>query len=174
MQDFSKRVIFCGLLCCALSGCFDSSPPPPIQPAEDSGAAQKAKAKEEALKQLDGIWLLKSSVLAGERGTYSLLSSDVGELRFRIKNGAMEMRIGDGPWGSHSTLAIGNDPQSLLNSRADVVGQTRVILLRYKLEGNTLTTIQDNAYPDVFPDSFALDNGVERQRQQNVYTRISD
>jgi hypothetical protein len=156
------------LFALTLNGC-SSSTTPPVDEAEAAAAVERSKA--EALKKLEGTWLVKSSVQVGDLGVYSLLSSDSEEMMFRIQNGAMEMRMGENPWVKYATLAIGTEPDALLWTKSDVTGQNRIIQSRYKLEGDSLVTVQDTLYPNVLPDSFDLDAGIERQRQMTTYVR---
>jgi hypothetical protein len=162
-------IIFCcGSIGGAMTGC--SEPPPP--PAVPTESPEKLKAEE--LKKLEGTWLLKSSLVASGPGTYSLNPTQGAELVFRISDGVMDMRVGDNPWMKHATLEIGDEPQCLLSSRPDASGQVRVLKLRYKLEGNTFVTVQDNLYNDILPDSFNIESGVERQRQINTYVKSNN
>ncbi len=128
----------------------------------------------ETMKKLEGVWLLKSSSVSTERGVYSLTSPDSPTVHFRIQDGVMEVREGDAPWSPYANLSLGIEPQCLMMSKADVLGQQRLLPNRYKLEGDTLTIVQDNLYPDVLPDSFELEAISDRQRQINVYIRVED
>ncbi|HEV3436790.1 MAG TPA: hypothetical protein VG122_05485 [Gemmata sp.] len=158
-------VAICGLMGGTIAGCTGSAPPPvaPAVPAE--------KPKTDDLQSFEGNWILKSSLGMGSAGTYSLNRSDGAELIFRIRDGVMEMRVEDEQWVKSATLALGAEPQCLLSSKSDASGQKRVIQLRYKLEGNTLITVQDNLYLDVLPDSFDIKGGGDRQRQIDTYVR---
>jgi hypothetical protein len=110
-------------------------------------------------------------MVASGASTYSAAPSDGEELTFRITDGVMEMRSGD-VWVKHSTLAPGTEPQCLLSSQPDVTGREVVLKLRYKLEGNTLTTVQDALFPDILPESFDIQMGMNRQRQIATYARV--
>jgi hypothetical protein len=154
-----------GLAGIAGTGCNGTSPPA----AASAEPADKPKAIE--IKDFDGYWLLKSSAVASVQGQYPLNAKDGGELVLKISDGVAEMRKGKGPWVNYAKLALGSEPQELLNSKQDASGQKRIVRLRYKLEGNTLVTVQDNLYPDMLPDSFDMEAGIERQRQTNTYVK---
>jgi hypothetical protein len=158
-------VAICGLMVGTIAGCAGSTPPPvaPVETVE--------KPRTDDLKSLEGTWLLKSSVVTSGAGTYSRNHGEGAELMFRIHDGVMEMRVGDESWVKSATLALGAEPQSLLCSKSDASGQQRVLQLRYKLEGSTLVTAQDNLYLDVLPDSFDMQGGADRQRQIDTYVR---
>jgi hypothetical protein len=158
-------IAICGLVGSAIAGCHSSSPPVPSP--EPTGTS-----KEDELKKLDGSWLLKASALASERGTYSINPSEHGEQILRIRDGIADMRTGNGAWLKYGRFAIGNEPFCLLCYKMDISGQERAIPLRYKIEGNTLITVQDNLYPDILPDSFDMDGaGSDRQRQTKTYAK---
>jgi hypothetical protein len=154
-----------GLMASAGTGCNGSGPPPVVsaEPAE--------KAKSNEIKDFDGYWLLKSSVVASVQGNYPLNTKEGGELILRIRDGLVEMRKGDGPWVNYAKYTIGTEPQCLLSSIPDASGQKRVVQYRYKLEGNTLITVQDKMYPDMLPESFDMEAGIDRQRQTNTYVK---
>ena len=148
-----------------MAGCRESSPSPAV-PAE-----QQEKTNSEDLKKMEGTWKLKSSLVSSGSGTYTTNPSQGAELVFRIKDGVMEMRVGNDPWVKHSTLTLGAEPQCLLSSRVDALSQKTTLKLRYKLEENTLVTVQDNLYSDVLPDSFNIESGMSGQRQITTYVR---
>jgi hypothetical protein len=157
-------IAFLGLLTCAYTGC--NGTPAPVAIPEP---VEKPKAMD--IKELDGYWLLKTSAEASERGIYSRNTREDGELVLRIQNGLAEMRRGDNPWTKYATLTIGTEPQNLQCSKSDASGQQRIIQLRFKLEGNTLITVQDNLYPESLPESFEMEAGTNRQRQTNTYIK---
>jgi hypothetical protein len=157
---------FCALISIAFTGC--GSPPPPPEPVEPEPVDN---TKVEELKKLEGSWILKSSIEASDRGVYPLNPNESGQTTIRIHEGIMEIRVGDEPWVKYATLAIGDDPQCLLASKPDIVGQQRVLLQRYKIEGNTMTVVQDNLYLDILPESFEITAGGERRRQINTYVK---
>lgn len=156
-------------ICCLVElagiGCNGSSPPTVIaEPVE--------KPRVPEIKDFDGLWVLKSNTLASEQGVYSVNPLEDGELQLRIKDGEVELRKGTEPWVKLCTLSLGAEPQCLISSTLDASKQTRLIQLRYKLEGNTLTTVQDNSYPDVMPASFEMTHVIDRQRQTKAYVKI--
>ncbi|HEV3384820.1 MAG TPA: hypothetical protein VG097_08385 [Gemmata sp.] len=153
------------LMVSASTGCNGTSPPP-VASAEP---VEKPKSIE--IKDFDGYWLLKSSTVASVHGNYPLNTKEGGELILRIRDGLAEMRKGEGPWLNYAKLSIGTEPQCLLSSIQDASGQKRVVQYRYKLEGNTLITVQDKMYPDMLPESFDMEAGVDRQRQTNTYVK---
>jgi hypothetical protein len=148
-----------------ITGCNSSSPAP--IPAIDS----VEKPKQLEIKDLDGLWLLKSSSLSSERGIYPLNTKGGEEMVLKMRDGVAEMRKGKGPWTKYGTISIGSEPSCLQVAKPDITGQQMVFRLRYKLEGNTLTTVQDNIYPDVLPDSFLMEGVIDRQRQTNTYVK---
>jgi hypothetical protein len=158
----------CGLIVSTNSGCTDSAPPP-VEPTQSAQPAEKPRADD--LKSFEGTWLLKSSLMVSGPGTYSQNRGEGEEQVFRIHDGVMEMRMGDDEWVKTATFALGELPECLLSSKADAAGQMRALQLRYKIEGNSLIMVQDNQYPDVLPDSFDIEGGVDRQRQINTYVR---
>ena len=154
-----------GLIVSACTGCNGTSPPPVAIPEP----VEKPKTNE--IKDFDGYWLLKSSAVASVQGQYSLNTKEGGELVLRIRDGVAEMRKGEGSWVNYAKLSIGTEPQCLLSSIQDAAGQKRVVQYRYKLEGNTLITVQDKLYPDMLPESFDMEAGIDRQRQTNTYVK---
>lgn len=168
MQFRFSFVAIYGLIGSTIAGCAGSTPPP----VESTEAAEKPKTDE--LKNFEGSWLLKSRLESSGPGTYSLNPGEGGDLVFRIHEGVMEMRVGDAPWVKYATLTIGAEPQSLLSSRLDPLGQEKVQIIRYKFEGKTLILVQDNLYPDILPDSCDLQTGGDRGRQINTYERIEN
>ena len=124
------------------------------------------------LKKLEGEWLLKSSLEVTERGTYPVNTSDNGEVIIRIRGTTMERRAGEEPWVKYASLGVGAEAQCLNRTTSDASGKERVLPIRYKLEGDTLITVQDNLYPDKLPESFDMAAGIDRHRQTNTYVRI--
>jgi hypothetical protein len=155
-------IFFVGLPC---TGCSNSNSAP-IQPVEPVD-----KPKQFEIKDLDGLWLLKSSSTSSERGIYSSNAKEGEEIVLKIRDGVTEMRKGKGPWTKFGTISIGSQPNCLQVAKPDITGQQMVLRLRYKLEGNTLTTVQDNIYPDLLPDSFMMEGVIDRQRQTNIYVK---
>jgi hypothetical protein len=158
-------VAILGLIGSACTGCSGTSPP-----AVASAEPEKTKAID--IKEFDGYWLLKSSTVVSVQGQYAVNTKEGGETILRIRDGVTEMRKGTGGWVNYEKYTVGNEPQCLLSSRLDASGQQRIVQLRYKLEGNTLITVQDNLYPDMLPESFDLDAGIERGRQTKTYVKI--
>jgi hypothetical protein len=163
MQLRSIILLLSGFVASAIAGCAKPPPPPPEPP-------RISKADE--LKKLDGDWILKSSSLASDPGTYSQNPNEGGEKTLRIRDGVAEVRTGTGPWLKFATFSVGDEPQCLLCSQKDVSGQDRIIPLRYKIEGTTLTTVHDKLYPDMLPESFSMEvAAAERQRQTTTYVK---
>jgi hypothetical protein len=155
-------ITICSLAILVGTGCNGTSPPQIVVEAE------KPKAIE--IKDFDGNWDLKSSAVSTEQGIYPVKSND-GNVAIRIKEGVAEIRKGNGAWLKYGTFSIGKEPNCLQISKADASGQQRIMKLRYKLEGNTLVTVQDNHFPDVLPDSDDMNAGSDRQRQTNTYAK---
>jgi hypothetical protein len=166
MQLRSLFVLLCGLAGSAIAGC---SKAPPQSPTTEAPKVSKA----ELLKKLDGEWVEKTSAVAREEGIFTEKPSEEGEKVIRINNGVAEVRIASGPWLKYATFSIGDGQHCLLRSQKDVSGQDRIMPLRYKIEGNTLITVHDKMYPDMFPDSFEMDGAtaVERHRQMITYVK---
>jgi hypothetical protein len=163
MQLRSLSLLLCGLAGSAIAGCSKAPPSAPEPPKV---------SKADLLKQLDGEWILKSSFFASEPGRYSQNPNEGGEKILRIKDGVAEVRTGNGPWLNYATFSIGKEPQCLLCTQKDVSGQDRIIPLRYKIEGNTLTTVEDKMYPDMLPESFEMDAVASRERQRQTTTYV--
>jgi hypothetical protein len=165
MQFRFTIIVICYLVGTALAGCSSSNPQQEVsvEPVE--------KPKVDELKTLDGLWLLKSSMLVSERGVYPINTEEGGQLVLRINNGATESRRGDGPWTKYDTLTLGEEPQCLLSTKVDASGRKRIVKLRYKLEGNAFITAQDNLFLDILPESFDTDAGIDRHRQINTYVK---
>jgi len=155
----------CSLAMFTGTGCNGTTPPQivSVDPAD--------KPKEIEIKDFDGTWVLKSGAMSTEQGVYPVKTGDGGGVALRIKDGVAEIRKGNGPWTKYGTFSLGKETNCLQSSKTDAYGQQRVMKLRYKLEGNTLTTIQDNHFPDILPDSYDMAAGSDRQRQSNTYEK---
>jgi hypothetical protein len=153
------------LVITSFTGCNGSSP------AQIASNEPAEKPKQFEIKDLDGLWLLKSSATSSENGVYSTSPKAGNELALKMSEGVTEMRKGKGSWTKYATISLGTEPNCLLVTKPDISGQQMVLRLRYKLEGSTLITVQDNLYPDILPDSFQMENAVDRQRQMNTYVK---
>jgi hypothetical protein len=158
-------IALCGLIGSSLAGCSNPTPAS-VEPTETPEIDRAAE-----LKKFEGEWILKSSVEISPGGTYPVNTSDNGEVIVRIRDANMERREGEEPWVKYATISLGMEPQSLIMTKSDASGKRRVLPLRYKLDGNSLITVQDNHYPDILPDSFDMESGIDRHRQTNTYVR---
>jgi hypothetical protein len=154
----------CGLAAFVGTGCNGTSP------AQIVAVEPSEKPKVIEIKDFDGSWDLKSSAISTEQGIYPVKATD-GAVVIRIKEGVAEIRKGNGSWLKYCTFSLGAEPNCLQGLKTDSSGQQRVVKLRYKLEGNTLITVQDNIFPDILPDSFDMNAGSDRQRQTNTYIK---
>ena len=136
-----------------------------------ASSAEPPAQKQDVLKQLEGEWVLKAAVVATPNrvGAANLNAPNTPKMELRITAGTMEM-ISDGKPvpGGGGRIELGSEPQCLLWH--GLPGQ-QPYKNRFKLEGDTLTIVQDMAFRGDCPESFDAEKGRYRERRVLTFSR---
>ena len=141
----------------------------------DPPAAPKVDKGREVLKAMEGRWVLKSATAATPECTITSVFDNptVCKPGLAIAGDILDMTMKDQPvLGGRSKLTIGTDTECVLMSTIFEPGQTsKSIKCRMKVEGDTLTLVQDMSHLDEYPESFDPKKGRDRGRAITTYVR---
>lgn len=152
--------------------CFTLLASPPIPQKMDEGQA--------VLKAMEGQWTLASATAATPECIITSVFDNPSAAKpgVRVTKGVFEMTMkGELVPGSRNTLEIGTDPACLLLTPIVEPGQNPKPLpfkCRIKIDGDTLTLVQDHSRPDEYPESFDPRKGRDRGRAVTVFIREKD
>jgi hypothetical protein len=135
------------------------------------GARLAAKKESEALRQLDGVWELKSCVAATPAGVVlvDLDAPNVPRVSLTIKDGVQDTTA-DGKSAGQLTLKLGPEDECLVLCGPPNETPRKV---RFRLAGDTLIVVQDEAFKAECPESFDADRGRLRDRRILAFTRAA-
>ena len=154
------RLVLTLLALSGTAGYISSSEPP----------AQKERTKQDILKQLEGDWVLKSVIAATPQGV-SMVVVDAPNLPkqgLTFKDGYQIITKDGKPISSkHPRLEPGPEPECLLLCGPP---DKKPFKVRFKIEGVTLTLVQDMRFKEECPESFDPEKGRYRDRRVLTFT----
>ncbi len=127
--------------------------------------------KRDTLKQLEGIWVLKSASASTPEGVLmaKLDTPNAPKLGLQIKDGYQIMMSDGKPSPTQPPkLELGSEAECLY-----MLGkpEQKPFKVRFKLEGDTLVIVQDMSFQEECPESFDPEKGRNRGRRVLTFTR---
>ena len=154
------RNVLCVIVLAGWVGMASSADPP------------ATRAEREALRQLEGVWVLKAAVVATPAGVFPFdpKTPNNPKMGLTIRDGVQDMTEDGKPIpNGRATLKLGSEAECLL---LDGRPGQKPFKVRFKLEGDTLTVVQDMAFKEECPESFDAEKGRSRDRRVLTFTRV--
>jgi hypothetical protein len=146
---------------CDLVGQARSAEPP----------AAKEEKKQDVLKQLEGVWELKSAIAVLPTGAvkFDLNAPNNPKAGITIKDGVKDVTADGKPvLNCRSTIKIGSESECLLLFG---LPEQKPHKERFKIEGDTLIIVQDLCFKEECPESFDPEKGRNRDRRILTFVR---
>jgi hypothetical protein len=146
---------------CELVGQARSAEPP----------TPKVDKKQDTLKQLEGVWELKSAIVVLPTGSVKVNfdAPNTPKAGLTVKGAFQEMTLDGKPIpNGQATLKLGSEAECLLLYG---LPEQKPYKERFKIEGDTLIIVQDLYFKEECPESFDPEKGRNRDRRVLTFVR---